>query len=158
MASVPIYMTNPSTALQEYLPRIAKHYRHLMDIFTKQSRSCAPVDVSKFHLDLFFDVVSDLTLGESFNSLTANERHPILKDFVRRHKAVGFVILNMWIFHLIKSVLTAASCLLYTTQWVISILCFRKQISERSSHKHEWYKDALRKRSQVCVQLTVRQS
>lgn len=120
-----------------------------MEIFTKNAESCVQVDVSKLFLDLFFDVVSDLTLGESFNTLTTGKRNPIFGEFLQHQKSVGFVIQNMWIFHLIRSIPSVASRILYMMQWYASAVSARNEVREKSSRKHEWYKNALKRRDEV---------
>ncbi|KAF3041127.1 hypothetical protein E8E12_007966 [Didymella heteroderae] len=100
-------------ALHEYSPRMVKHYRILMTIFSKHATLNEPVDLSKHLMDLFFDVISDLTFGESFNALTTG--------------SVGFVILNMWMFHLLRSIPIVASRLLYMMQWYASAISKRKE-------------------------------
>ncbi|KAF2622537.1 benzoate 4-monooxygenase [Macroventuria anomochaeta] len=119
-------------ALQEYSPRIVKHYKILMGIFSTDGASSAPVDVSKLFMDLFFDVVSDLTFGESFNTLTTGERNPIIGEFLAYQQSVGFVILNMWMFHLLRSIPTVASRILYWMQWYASAVAKRNEMKDTS--------------------------
>ncbi|KAJ4988541.1 cytochrome p450 [Stagonosporopsis vannaccii] len=135
-------------ALQEYSPRIVKHYRRLLDIFCAKTVTGVPIDVSTWFMDLFFDVVSDLTFGESFNTLTTGERNPVIGEFLQNQKIVGFALLNMWIFHLIRSIPAVAARLLYMMQWYASAISRRKEVRERSSHKRQWYANALKQREQ----------
>jgi hypothetical protein len=128
---------------------MVKHYSVLVEIFSRCASSNASVDVSRHLLDLFFDVISDLTFGESFSALTTGAQNPIIAEFLQYQQSVGFVILNMWIFHLIRSIPTVASPLLYMMQWYASAGSKRKEIRGRSSRKHEWYKSALKNRAQV---------
>jgi hypothetical protein len=100
-----------------------KHYKSIMGIFTKRAALGAPIDVTELLMDLFFDVISDLTLGESFRSLETGQRNPVVREFLKRQKIVGFALLNTWVLHLIRSL--------------------------KSPRKHEWYANALRKRKQV---------
>lgn len=120
-----------------------------MDIFSKHAASNAPIDASKHLMDLFFDVISDLTFGESFNALTTGERNAIIGEFLQYQQSVGFVISNMWMFHLLRSIPTVASRLLYMMQWYASAISKRKEVRERSSRKRQWYKGALKSREQV---------
>lgn len=138
-----------SLALQEYSPRITKHYRLLMRILTRQAASGTPFDVSRLFMDLFFDVISDLTLGDSFNTLTIGKRNPIVREFLQYQKSLGFVLLNMWIFHLIRTISQVASRLLYLMQWYSSTVFQRGEVRKRSSRKRLWYANALRNRKQV---------
>ena len=94
-----------------------------MGILTENAPIGAPVDITKLLMDLFFDVISDLTLGESFGSLETSQRNPIVREFLQRQKIVGFALLNTWVLHLLRSI--------------------------KSPRKHEWYANALRKREQV---------
>lgn len=112
-----------SSALQKYTPRVVKQYKSLMGIFTEDAILGAPIDVTKLLMDLFFDVISDLTLGQSFRSLETRQRNPVVREFLKRQKIVGFALLNIWILHLLRSI--------------------------RSSRKHQWYAKALRSRRQV---------
>ena len=120
-----------------------------MGIFSNDAASAAPVDVSKLFVDLFFDVVSDLTLGESFDTLTTGERNPIIGEFLQYQQSVGFVMLNMWMFHLLRSIPTVASRILYMMQWYASAVAKRKEVRERSSHKRQWYSNSLKNREKV---------
>ncbi len=138
-------------ALQEYSPRILKHYKRLMSIFSTHAASTEYVDASKLFMDLFFDVVSDLTLGESFNTLTTGERNSIFGEFLQHQKSVGFILLNMWVFHLVRSIPVVASRIVYMMRWYASAVSKRKEVRERSSRKHTWYADALKRRRQVRV-------
>lgn len=128
---------------------MVKHYEILVNILSRHALSNETVDVSKYLMDLFFDVISDLTFGESFNALTTGVRNPIIGEFLQYQQSVGFVILNMWMFHLLRSIPIVASRLLYMMQWYTSAISKRKEVRERSSRKREWYKSALEKRAQV---------
>ena len=112
-----------SLALQEYTPRVVKYYKFVMNIFTKRAALGTPIDVTELLMDLFFDVISDLTLGKSFESLETGQRNPVVREFLKRQKIVGFALLNMWVLHLLRSL--------------------------RSPRKHEWYANALKNRQQV---------
>lgn len=138
-----------SSALRAYSPRIVKHYKLLMDIFTTGAATGTPMDVSTRFMDLFFDVVSDLTFGESFNTLTKGERNPVVGEFLQHQTVVGFVLLNMWIFHLLRSIPAVAARLLYMMRWYASAISRRKEVRERSSRKRQWYANALKQRKQV---------
>ena len=120
-----------------------------MNILLEHASSNGSVDVSKHLMDLFFDVISDLTLGESFNALAAGVRNPIIGEFLQYQQTFGFVLLNMWMFHLLRTMPIVASRLLYMMQWYASAISQRKEVRERSSRKREWYKTALKKRAQV---------
>jgi hypothetical protein len=61
-------------ALQEYTPRLVRHYTVLAGIFASHAAAGTPIDATGFFLDLFFDVISNLTFGESFNTLTTKQR------------------------------------------------------------------------------------
>ena len=127
-----------------------KHYKTLMDMLSTRSANDSFIDVSKPLMDLFFDVISDLTFGESFNALTTRQRNPIIKEFLAYQQSVGFVILNMWIFHLVRSIPGVAARILYWIQWYTTPLAKRKDLRERSSKKRRWYADALEDRRKVC--------
>lgn len=104
-------------ALQEYNPRLFRHYRILINIFDHHAASKLPVDASQSFMDLFFDVVSDLTFGKSFDSLTTKQRNPIIGEFIKEQKAVGYMLMNMWVFYLIR-------CLPMVKALIKEWLCF----------------------------------
>lgn len=121
-----------------------------MSTITKDAALGMPVDVSKLSMDLFFDVISDLTLGESYNALATGQRHPNVREFLVRQKSVGFVLLNMWVFHLIRSILAVPRRFNYMMRWSASAVSGGGEVREKLSCKHEWYTNALRNRKQVC--------
>jgi len=101
-------------------------------------------------MDLFFDVISDLTFGKSFDALTTGQRNRIIGEFLAQQRNVGFVLLNMWLFHLIRCIPLVASRIVYWVQWYASPAAKRKEIRERStSRKRRWYENALENREQV---------
>lgn len=100
-------------------------------------------------MDLFFDVVSDLTFGKSFDTLTSGQRNQIITEFLAYQKSVGFVISNMWVFHLLRSIPAAASSVLYWVKWYSSSVDERKDLQKRSSRKRLWYANALEERKKV---------
>ena len=65
-------------ALAEYTPRLEKHYTIMMNILTVSAAAGKPIDASKVLLDLFFDVISDLLFGKSFNAQTEKKRNIIM--------------------------------------------------------------------------------
>ncbi|CAO2652429.1 Nn.00g007120.m01.CDS01 [Neocucurbitaria sp. VM-36] len=93
-----------SKALQEYTPRLMKHYAILMEIFCQHAASSRSIDVSQSFIDLFFDVISDLTFGKSFDSLTTKKRNPIIGEFLKEQRAVGYMLMNMWVFYLVRCI------------------------------------------------------
>ncbi|KAF9695590.1 hypothetical protein EKO04_006412 [Ascochyta lentis] len=136
-------------AMQEYLPRIVKHYKILMGVFTASSATGRPIDVSRLFMDLFFDVVSDLILGESFNTLTTGKRNSIIEGFLAQHQNLGFALLNMWVFHLIRCIPLVASRIIYWIQWCASSGTRKKELREKPSRKQRWYANALKNRKQM---------
>lgn len=127
---------------------MVKHYGIFQDVLSKHVSSDKSIDVSKHLMDLFFDVISELTLGESFNALTSGVRDPIVREFLQYQQSAGFI--NMWMFHLLRSIPIAASHLLYMLQWYSSAISQKKEVRQRSARKRQWYKAALQKRAQVC--------
>jgi hypothetical protein len=125
-----------------------------MNVLNTNAASNTPVDASYLFMDLFFDVVSDLMFGQSFDSLTLRERSPITREFVARQKAVGFVIMNMWVFHLIRAIRQLASHVMYWVQWCVSSPRERKELRERHVFRtRQWYIDALEERAKVSQNL-----
>lgn len=126
-----------------------KHYKILMGILSANPASGTPVDVTKLFMDLFFDIISDLTLGESFDTLTTGQRNPIIGEFLAHQQSVGFVILNMWIFHLMRSIPNVSARIVYWMRWYATSIAKRREVRERSSYKRRWYAGALKNRGQV---------
>jgi hypothetical protein len=125
-----VSLTKVLLALQGYTPRLVRHYTILAKIFAGHAASGIPIDASGLFLDLFFDVISDLTFGESFNTLTTRKRSPIVAQFLKRQKAVGFMILNIPMINLLRK-----SHML------------RKKLKEWEG----WYDAALEARRKVCA-------
>ncbi|CAN9172970.1 hypothetical protein AA0119_g2930 [Alternaria tenuissima] len=92
-----------STALQGYTPRLTRHYRLMVDMLSRHAAFGTPIDASGAFLDLFFDVISDLTFGKSFETQTRNQRGPIVTGFLRKQKAVGFALLSMPLLHIARN-------------------------------------------------------
>lgn len=116
-------------ALHEYTPRLVKHYKILLGIFDAHETSETPINASQSFMDLFFDVVSDLTFGKSFDSLTTKQRNPIIGEFLNQQRAIGFMLLNMWLFYFIRCIPLVQSMI---KDWL------------------KWYGDALDARKKVC--------
>jgi hypothetical protein len=77
------------------MPLLRKHYDILLKICTDSAASGSAVDASNLFLDLFFDVISELTFGKSFNTLTEGQ------------KVMGIMLQNMWLLQLAKSLPSA---------------------------------------------------
>jgi hypothetical protein len=115
-------------ALQGYLPRLVRHYRITACLLASHAASKAPINASSAFLDLFFDVISDLTFGQSFDTQSTMQRSPIVAEFLRKHRAVGFALLTMPLLHLIRNL----------------------RISRKRQNSWEgWYDRALQARSKV---------
>jgi hypothetical protein len=115
-------------ALQGYLPRLARHYRITACLLASHAASRAPINASSAFLDLFFDVISDLTFGRSFDTQSTKQRSPIVAEFLRKQRAVGFAFLNMPLLNLAKNM----------------------HISRKKQRSWEgWYDRALQARSKV---------
>ncbi|KAF2033945.1 cytochrome P450 [Setomelanomma holmii] len=115
-------------ALTEYTPLLLEHYKILFDIFSTHAAAGNPVNASNLLLDLFFDVVSELTFGKSFNALTEKQRNPIIQEFLQQQKVVGFMLQHMPLFYL-------ARCL--------------PVVQERMNAWLGWYDNALEQREKV---------
>ena len=116
-------------ALAEYTPRLEKHYTIMMDIFTTSATAGTSVDASKVFLNLFFDVISDLIFGKSFNALTEKSRDPIMGDFLEQQKTIGFIVMNMWSFHLFRCLPPAQASMKKWLEWYRAALEGRKQVN-----------------------------
>ncbi|KAL1801103.1 hypothetical protein ACET3X_001445 [Alternaria dauci] len=117
-----------SNIKKDYMPRLKRHYRLTADILSHHAASSTPINASGAFLDLFFDVISDLTFGQSFDTQTTNQRSPIVADFLRKQKAVGFALLNMPLLHIARN---------------LRILLKRQKSWEG------WYDEALQARSKM---------
>lgn len=115
-------------ALQGYTPRLTRHYRLMVDMLSRHATFGTPIDASGAFLDLFFDVISDLTFGKSFETQTRNQRGPIVTGFLRKQKAVGFALLSMPLLHIARNLR----------------ISLKKQKSWEG-----WYDEALQARSKV---------
>lgn len=111
------------------MPQLTRHYTIVMNVFSQHAASGTPINASGTFLDLFFDVISDLTFGKSFDALTTKQRSPIVADFLRGHKALGFVLLNMPLLHLARGL---------------------RKLRKGKRDREGWYDAALDARSKVC--------
>lgn len=100
----------------------------MVDMFSCHAAFGTPIDASGAFLDLFFDVISDLTFGKSFETQTRNQRGPIVTGFLRKQKAVGFALLSMPLLHIARNLR----------------ISLKKQKSWEG-----WYDEALQARSKV---------
>jgi hypothetical protein len=89
------------------MPLLRKHYDILLKICTDSAASGSAVDASNLFLDLFFDVISELTFGKSFNTLTEKHRNPAIADYLEGQKVMGIMLQNMWLLQLAKSLPSA---------------------------------------------------
>ncbi|KAF1364560.1 benzoate 4-monooxygenase [Lizonia empirigonia] len=136
-------------ALREYTPRVVKHYKILMDRFTASSVLAEPVDASRLFMDLFFDVISDLTSGKSFDALKTGQRNPIAGEFIAQQQNVGFMLLIMWLFHLLRRIPLFTSRIVYWVQCYASSAAKKSEALKRpASRKRRWYANALENRKQ----------
>jgi cytochrome P450 family 628 len=97
-----------------------------MKIFSEHSVSGTPINAEKSFMYLGFDVVSDLTFGKSWNMLATGKPHPIIKEFIEGKKFVGFLIIQLWIYHLVKA-------LPFVNRRIVEWLeCYSRELDERS--------------------------
>ncbi|OAL56219.1 putative cytochrome P450 oxidoreductase [Pyrenochaeta sp. DS3sAY3a] len=132
-------------ALQEYTPRLVKHYKILLGILDTHETSGTSINASQSFMDLFFDVVSDLTFGKSFDSLTTKQRNPIIGEFLNQQRAIGFMLLNMWLFYFIRCIPLVQSMIKDWLKWYGDALDARKKMESISpdfytylSQSNEW--------------------
>ncbi|PVH97070.1 benzoate 4-monooxygenase [Periconia macrospinosa] len=90
-------------SVQDYMPRLKKHYGILMQHFASHAASEEPVNVTRSFMFLGFDLISELIFGNSFNMLSAGRAKPIIGEFVKGKKMAGFTMTSIWHFHLIKA-------------------------------------------------------
>lgn len=110
------------------MPRLVRHYKVLLEVFDAHESSGIPVDASQSFMDLFFDVVSDLTFGKSFDTLTTKQRNPIIGEFLKQQKAVGFLLVNMWLFYLIRCIPLVQRMIQDWLNWYRDALDARKKV------------------------------
>lgn len=77
---------------------------------------------------LGFDLVSELTFGESFNMLTTGKRNEIVLEFEKGKKAVGFMLLTMWMFYLARALPTVQRHIRYWMKWYGAKLSKRREV------------------------------
>ena len=116
-----------------YVPRLIRHYRMTASILTSHAVSRKPIDVSSTLLDLFFDVISDLTFGQSFNTQTTKQQSPIVVEFLSKQKALGFALLNMPLLHLAKNMRMSVKKQKSWEGWYDEALNARSKVSQPSS-------------------------
>ncbi|KAH8728233.1 cytochrome P450 [Phaeosphaeriaceae sp. PMI808] len=120
-------------ALNDYTHCLKFHYTILMRIFDESAATRQPVDASELLLDLFFDIVSELTFGKSFNTLSEKKRNLIIGEFLKHQKVAGFMLQHMWLFHLIKCIPAVQARIKYWIAWYSKALEERKQMQIMSS-------------------------
>lgn len=98
-----------------------------MRILNKNATDDTPINASALLLDLFFDVISDLTFGQSFDALTQHRRNPFIEEFLKQHMAIGYIIQNMWILSLIRSIPVVRN---HFEQW---LTFFREALNKRAN-------------------------
>jgi hypothetical protein len=116
-------------ALAEYTPRLEQHYRSTMGILTASASAGKPIDTSKVLLDLFFDVISDLLFGKSFDTQKGKKRNLIMADFLAQQKFIGFVVMNTWPFLVARLLPPAQTTMKKWTEWYGAALEERKHVS-----------------------------
>ncbi|KAI4948283.1 hypothetical protein J4E91_006278 [Alternaria rosae] len=102
----------------------------LQGILASHAVSRKSIDASSTFLDLFFDVISDLTFGQSFDTQATKQRSPIVLEFLRKQKALGFALLNMPLLHLARNL--------------------RLSVKKQKSWEG-WYDQALKARSKMII-------
>lgn len=100
-----------------------------MEIFSTCAASGSSVDASKAFMFLGFDLVSELTFGESFNMLSTGKPNGLTAEFEQGKKFVGFAMLSMWLFYLVKAF---------------------PGVDAHIQHWERWYERAIDKRREVC--------
>jgi cytochrome P450 family 628 len=121
-------MTDISIALQEYKPRMLKHYEVFLRILDHHAEQETEIDASETLLDLFFDVVSDLTFGVSFNTLTTKKRNLFIGEFLKQQKAAGFLIANMPLFYTLRCIPVVDKKIQEWVAWYDESLEVRKNV------------------------------
>ena len=115
------------------MPRLIRHYGITASILTSHAVSRKPIDVNSTFLDLFFDVISDLTFGQSFNTQTTKQRSPIVVEFLSKQKVLGFALLNMPLLHLAKNLHMSTRKQKPWERWYDEALKARSKVSQPSS-------------------------
>ena len=115
-------------AVKEYMPRLEKHYRILISIFTRHAASGEPVNATQSFTYLGLDLISELTFGKSFELLRTGRTNVVTKRLVGEKKIIGFALIITWCIHLIRAFTPAGR------------------------HDLAWYKEALEKRKRMDVQ------
>ncbi|EFQ36353.1 cytochrome P450 [Colletotrichum graminicola M1.001] len=82
-------LSNPmsETGLKTFLPRIDSKVRLAISRIEEENKVRGAADVAKWFMFLSFDVIGDLTFGESFGNLERGEKNQSVNDFI----SLGFV-------------------------------------------------------------------
>ncbi|KAK2022786.1 cytochrome P450 [Colletotrichum zoysiae] len=82
-------LSNPmsETGLKAFLPRIDNKVRFAISCICDENKVRGAADVAKWFMFLSFDVIGDLTFGESFGNLERGEKNQSVTDFV----SLGYV-------------------------------------------------------------------
>ncbi|KAF2874249.1 cytochrome P450 [Massariosphaeria phaeospora] len=129
-------------ALLEYQPKLRRHYTTLMDILTNRVASKESIDATELFMDLAFDIVSDLTFGKSFDKLSTGIPNPIIDEFLREKKGVGFILQMMWLLHLSKALPAVDSRLQEWVRWYDRELAERKEMVVHSADFYTYLSQA----------------
>lgn len=100
-----------------------------MGILTASAAAGKSIDASKVLLDLFFDVISDLLFGKSFDTQKGKKRNLIMADFLAQQKFIGFVVMNTWPFLVARLLPPAQATMKKWTEWYGAALEERKRVS-----------------------------
>ena len=106
-----------------------KHYGVLLELFSRHASSGKPVDASRSFTFLGFDLVSELTFGKSWNMLSTGEPIPLIAEFMNGKRIVGFLMLDMWINHLMLALPPIAKRMNYWLNYYERVLKERKEVA-----------------------------
>lgn len=109
-----------------------KHFSVLLDVFSKHAASGEPVNASECFTFLGFDLISELTFGRSWNMLSTGKPEPIIEEFLAGKKFLGFILLDIWLLHLLLAL---------------------PPVSKRMQYWFGYYERALKERKEVCYPL-----
>lgn len=107
-----------------------------MDILSRHAMSGEAVDMSESFMYLGFDLVSELTFGESFNMLKTGQPNEIIGEFIKGKKLVGFSLLTMWLFSLLKALPGVDQRIYYWLTWYEKALDKREQVCDTSAETY----------------------
>lgn len=103
------------TALREQEPLVKEHISCLITKLTTKANHHEYIDINDWYTRVSFDIVSDLSFGESLNALQKNTLHEFIKGFftscryysfflmAQEYKIFGFILQTLMLLPIIRN-------------------------------------------------------